>query len=101
VLAVVLEQHLPGSTGSVHERPGSPTLVADAFERSFWWVIGFTALAIVPAAFLPRRPAIAGPSPAPIGHARIAVARARARESMGGRAAAAAALLHRSTGTDP
>jgi EmrB/QacA subfamily drug resistance transporter len=101
VLAVVLEQHLPGATGSVHERPGSPTLVADAFERSFWWVIGFTALAVVPAAFLPRRPAIADPSSAPIGHARIAVARARARESMGGRAAAAAAPVHRSTGTDP
>jgi EmrB/QacA subfamily drug resistance transporter len=57
--AVVLEHHLPGSSGAVGERVAPHSVVADAFARSFWWVLGFCALALIPAAFLPRRPAVA------------------------------------------
>ena len=57
LLAVVLEHRLPGLAGGVTERPGP---VADAFAATFWWVLGCSALALVPAAFLPRRPAVAG-----------------------------------------
>jgi hypothetical protein len=60
LLAVVLERHLPGSTGGVGERSAPASIVADAFAKSFWWVLGFCALALIPAAFLPRRPAAAG-----------------------------------------
>jgi EmrB/QacA subfamily drug resistance transporter len=58
-LAVVLERQLPGNAGSVTDRGASPAVVAAAFETTFWWVLAFTALALVPAAFLPRRPAVA------------------------------------------
>ena len=54
LIAVVLEHHLAGEAGSVSDRPGP---VTDAFERSFWLVLGFSGLALVAAAFLPRRPA--------------------------------------------
>ncbi len=57
LLAVVLEHQLPGAGGSVAERPASSAVVADSFEKSFWWVLGFCAIALVPASFLPRRPA--------------------------------------------
>ena len=59
LLAVVLEQHVPGTTGSITERGASNAIVAEAFGRTFWWVLAFSALALVPAAFLPRRPAVA------------------------------------------
>jgi hypothetical protein len=43
--------------------------VADAFTSAFWWVLAFCALAFVPAAFLPRRPAVApgAPQQVPVG----------------------------------
>jgi hypothetical protein len=57
--AVVLERQLPGAADAVAEGAAPSAAVADAFGRSFWWVLGFCALALVPAAFLPRRPAVA------------------------------------------
>jgi EmrB/QacA subfamily drug resistance transporter len=59
LVAVVLENRLPGATGAVGERAAPGSVVADAFAKSFWWVLGFCALALIPAAFLPRRPAVA------------------------------------------
>ncbi|MCW3017039.1 MAG: family efflux transporter permease subunit [Solirubrobacterales bacterium] len=59
LLAVVLERHLPGATGGVRERPAPTSVVGEAFGRTFWWVLAFSALALIPAAFLPRRPAVA------------------------------------------
>ena len=41
--AVVLDQGLAGGS-------------AEAFGRSFWWIVAVGALAFVPAAFLPRKP---------------------------------------------
>jgi EmrB/QacA subfamily drug resistance transporter len=58
LLAVVLERRVPGSTGGVSERAASTSIVSDAFEKTFWWVLAFCALALIPAAFLPRRPAV-------------------------------------------
>jgi EmrB/QacA subfamily drug resistance transporter len=46
--AVVLDHQLAGGT-------------ADAFGQPFWWILAAGALAFVPAAFLPRRPAGANP----------------------------------------
>jgi EmrB/QacA subfamily drug resistance transporter len=64
LLAVVLERRLPGATGGVGERAAPSSVVADAFGTSFWWVLGFCAVALIPAAFLPRRPAVAVKQPA-------------------------------------
>jgi len=50
---------LDGSASSVTGRGAPRPVVAEAFETTFWWVLAFTALALVPAAFLPRRPAVA------------------------------------------
>ena len=58
MLAVVLERHIPGAADAVSERAAPTTAVADAFARTFWWVLAFCALALIPAAFLPRRPAV-------------------------------------------
>ena len=52
LVAVVLERGLRGASGE-------DAAVADAFAATFWWVLGFCALALIPAAFLPRRPAVA------------------------------------------
>ena len=30
--------------------------LAHAFGQTFWWAVGLTALALIPAWFLPRRP---------------------------------------------
>jgi hypothetical protein len=32
---------------------------ADARAATFWWFLAFSALALIPAALLPRRPAVA------------------------------------------
>jgi EmrB/QacA subfamily drug resistance transporter len=56
LIAVVLEHHLPGGIGGTEARAASGSAVA-AFGETFWWVLGFCALAFIPAAFLPRRPA--------------------------------------------
>ena len=52
LLAVVLERQLPGATGGAGGRPAPGSIVAEAFAKSFWWVLAFCALALVPAAFL-------------------------------------------------
>ncbi|ETK33397.1 MDR family MFS transporter [Microbispora sp. ATCC PTA-5024] len=49
VLAVVLERELAGHRG------GGPAGAAAAFGDTFWWSVGFTALALVVSAWLPSR----------------------------------------------
>jgi EmrB/QacA subfamily drug resistance transporter len=66
LLAVVLERRLPGTAGAVSERAGPASVAAGAFTETFWWVLAFSAVALIPAAFLPRRPAAARePAPRP------------------------------------
>ena len=64
LLAVVLEHHLPGGTGGIQDRAAPTSVLADAFDTTFWWVVAFAAIALVPAAFLPRRPAVDRERPA-------------------------------------
>jgi EmrB/QacA subfamily drug resistance transporter len=67
VLTVVLQRqivaHIPGATGEIGTLPGGLSFVAEplaeAFGATFWWAVGLTALALVPAFFLPRRPPMA------------------------------------------
>jgi EmrB/QacA subfamily drug resistance transporter len=54
-LAVVLEQQ------AANHAAAGPSGLATAFGHTFWWAVGFTALALVPALFLPS----ARPEPAP------------------------------------
>jgi EmrB/QacA subfamily drug resistance transporter len=56
LLAVVLERQIPGSADAAHERAASVAAVGGAFSTTFWWVLAFCVIALVPAAFLPRRP---------------------------------------------
>lgn len=66
VLTVVLERQLtariPGSDGSLQALAGTGDVsaiagpLADAFAHTFWWAVGLTALALIPAWFLPRHP---------------------------------------------
>jgi EmrB/QacA subfamily drug resistance transporter len=81
VLTVVLERriaaNIPGASGKLSEIRGggiarAATPLAHAFGQTFWWALGLTALAFVPAAFLPRRPA-GDVAPAP-GRAAVAAA---------------------------
>jgi EmrB/QacA subfamily drug resistance transporter len=65
LLAVILEHHLPGAAGAVGQRAAPDFVVADAFATTFWCVLGFCALAAIPAAFLPRRPAVAAAQATP------------------------------------
>ena len=65
LLAVILQHQTVNLAGT------GPTGLATAFGHTFWWAVGFTALALVPALLLPRRrpkPAsradVAQPSPA-------------------------------------
>jgi EmrB/QacA subfamily drug resistance transporter len=60
VVSVVLERGLDGSAGGTGERAAPAAVAAGAFASTFWWVFAFCALAFIPAAFLPRRPALAG-----------------------------------------
>ena len=63
ILTVVLERRIvanvPGATGQLDEL-GDVSGVADplahAFGQTFWWAVAMTALAFIPAWFLPRRP---------------------------------------------
>jgi hypothetical protein len=48
VLAVILQHQVAG-----HAADG-PTGLATAFGHTFWWAVGFTALAFVPALLMPR-----------------------------------------------
>jgi len=82
VLVVVLETHMaavvgPGAATNLSASGTPPPAVAaglaDAFGATFWWVMAITALALVPALFLPRRRAQhfadEGPDPEPVGRA--------------------------------
>ncbi|MFI0743263.1 MDR family MFS transporter [Streptomyces sp. NPDC021100] len=51
VLAVILQRQIAHHTDG--GRPG-PAALTKAFDTTFWWVLGFTALTIVPALLLPR-----------------------------------------------
>jgi EmrB/QacA subfamily drug resistance transporter len=65
VLTVVLQREIvsnvPGATGELQELPAASLgrvaePLAHAFGQTFWWAVGLTALALIPAWFLPRRP---------------------------------------------
>ena len=65
VLTVVLQRQIvanvPGATGELQELAGERVErvvepLAHAFGQTFWWAVGLTALALIPAYFLPRRP---------------------------------------------
>jgi amino acid transporter len=65
VLTVVLQREIvsnvPGATGELQELPAArlgrvAEPLAHAFGQTFWWAVGLTALALIPAWFLPRRP---------------------------------------------
>jgi predicted MFS family arabinose efflux permease len=64
ILTVVLERriaaNIPGASGSLGALRGGGGVaraaepLAHAFGQTFWWALGLTALAFIPAAFLPR-----------------------------------------------
>ncbi|RKQ86546.1 EmrB/QacA subfamily drug resistance transporter [Solirubrobacter pauli] len=65
VLTVVLERQITaqvGGSGSLGALTGTGDVsqiaepLADAFAHTFWWAVGLTALALIPAFFLPRHP---------------------------------------------
>jgi EmrB/QacA subfamily drug resistance transporter len=65
VLTVVLQRQIvanvPGATGQLDELGGADVAqvaepLAHAFGQTFWWATGLTALALIPALFLPRHP---------------------------------------------
>jgi EmrB/QacA subfamily drug resistance transporter len=63
VLTVVLQRQivaqLPGATGELGTLPthaGAADALAVAFGNTFWWAVGLTAIALIPAWFLPRHP---------------------------------------------
>jgi hypothetical protein len=65
VLTVVLQRQIvanvPGATGHLDQLGGADVSavaepLAHAFGQTFWWAVGLTALALIPAWFLPRRP---------------------------------------------
>jgi EmrB/QacA subfamily drug resistance transporter len=81
ILSVVLERriaaNLPeagGALGALRGVAGGvpPPAVAEplahAFGQTFWWALGLTALALIPASFLPRHP----PVPAGVAEASVA-----------------------------
>jgi EmrB/QacA subfamily drug resistance transporter len=59
VLVVIL-----ASQRAAHLAAG-PAAVAIAFGHTFWWCVGFTALAVIPALALPGRPAAPRPPDSP------------------------------------
>jgi EmrB/QacA subfamily drug resistance transporter len=65
LLTVVLERRIvanvPGATGEIgalssHDVSRVAEPLATAFGQTFWWAVGMTAIALIPAMFLPRRP---------------------------------------------
>ncbi len=38
--------------------PGTVSDLVPAFDNAFWWAVGFSVLALIPALFLPRQPAV-------------------------------------------
>jgi len=74
VLTVVLERriaaNIPGASGDLGSLGGAAAAraaepLAEAFGQTFWWALALTALALIPAFFLPRHPAVAKPQGAP------------------------------------
>ena len=70
VLTVVLERRIvanvPGATGDLGALGGADAAqvaepLSTAFGQTFWWAVALTALALIPAWFLPRRPAVQKP----------------------------------------
>lgn len=57
LLAVVLEHRVPGGSGALADRAAPASTVTEAFAATFWWALALSALALIPAALLPRRPA--------------------------------------------
>jgi len=59
LFAVILQQRitaaLPGTGGLANAGHGGAPALATAFAGTFWWGLGLTALALIPALFLPRR----------------------------------------------
>jgi hypothetical protein len=65
ILVVVLDLHITAAVGPADASgiavaggtppPAEAAGLAGAFGATFWWVMGITALALVPALFLPRR----------------------------------------------
>jgi hypothetical protein len=50
---------IPGASGELGTLPagsGMADPLASAFGHTFWWAVGLTALALIPAYFLPRHP---------------------------------------------
>lgn len=63
LLTVVLQRRIvaeiPGASGELGALPAgsaSTDPLAAAFGHTFWWAVGLTALALIPAYFLPRHP---------------------------------------------
>jgi EmrB/QacA subfamily drug resistance transporter len=67
--AAVLVVILAGQAAA-HAASGLPG-VAVAFGHTFWWCVGFTILAILPALFMPGRPVAAGGQPAGLASAAV------------------------------
>jgi len=69
ILSVVLERQIAAELGGGAGDLGAlrtsgaaaraATPLAHAFGNTFWWAVGLTALALIPAFFLPRHPALA------------------------------------------
>jgi hypothetical protein len=77
ILTVVLERriaaNIPGASGTLGSLRGggvarAATPLAHAFGQTFWWALGLTALAFIPALFLPRH----APGEAPVPTAAVA-----------------------------
>jgi EmrB/QacA subfamily drug resistance transporter len=65
LLTVVLERQIvatiPGASGDLGALPAGAAAaesLAETFGHTFWWAVGLTALALIPAWFLPRRPPV-------------------------------------------
>ncbi len=73
VLTVVLERRIvanvPGATGELGSLRGgaaqAATPLAHAFGQTMWWAVALTAIALIPAYFLPRRPPAPQPAAVP------------------------------------
>jgi hypothetical protein len=74
VLTVVLERRIvanvPGASGELGSLRGGDAAraagpLSHAFGQTFWWACAMTAVALIPALFLPRHPPSAAPAGAP------------------------------------
>ncbi|MEW9533513.1 MDR family MFS transporter [Microbispora sp. NPDC049125] len=58
VLQILIRSGVPGSGGTLAGAAGHPGALADAFAGSFRWAFALLALCLIPALFVPRRPAV-------------------------------------------